>query len=107
MPRVEANVIASLLVSENISRHWAPRELLCARGITFLSKVVHFVKYFKFKRSILPVIIQRQLVLHKDLILTYVSLCRCVSVKDWDEFIPPILFALRTSISEAIGDSPF
>ena len=75
MPRMEANVIASLLVDENISRHWAPRVLLCARGITFLSnKVVHFVKYFKFKRSILPVIIQRQMVLHKDLILTYVSL---------------------------------
>ena len=27
--------------------------------------------------------------------------------KDWDDFIPLILFAHRTSISEAIGDSPF
>ena len=35
------------------------------------------------------------------------SLPMYVSVKDWDEFIPPILFAHRTSISEAIGDSPF
>ena len=26
--------------------------------------------------------------------------------KDWDDFIPLILFAHRTSISEAIGDSP-
>ena len=37
MPSVEANVIASLLVDEIISRHWAPRVLLCDRGITFLS----------------------------------------------------------------------
>ena len=27
--------------------------------------------------------------------------------KDWDEFIPLILFALRTSVLDAIGDSPF
>ena len=27
--------------------------------------------------------------------------------KDWDDFIPLILFAHRTSISEAIGDCPF
>ena len=27
--------------------------------------------------------------------------------KDWDDFIPLILFAHQTSISEAIGDSPF
>ena len=27
--------------------------------------------------------------------------------KDWGDFIPIILFAHRTSISEAIGDSPF
>lgn len=27
--------------------------------------------------------------------------------KDWDDFIPLILFAHRTSISEAVGDSPF
>ncbi len=27
--------------------------------------------------------------------------------KDWDEFIPLILFAHRTSVLEAIGDSPF
>ena len=27
--------------------------------------------------------------------------------KDWDEFIPLILFAHRTSVLDAIGDSPF
>ena len=27
--------------------------------------------------------------------------------KDWDEFIPRILFAHRTSVLDAIGDSPF
>ena len=27
--------------------------------------------------------------------------------KDWDDFVPLILFAHRTSISEVIGDPPF
>ena len=27
--------------------------------------------------------------------------------KDWDEYIPLILFAHRTSVCDAIGDSPF
>lgn len=63
MPSVEATVIARLVVDEIISRHWAPQVLLSDRGISFLPKVVHFVKYFKFNRSILSVIIRRQMVL--------------------------------------------
>ena len=50
MPSVEANVIASLLVDEIISRHYATRVLLCDRGITFLSYVVHFVKIFQIQK---------------------------------------------------------
>ena len=33
-----------------ISRHWASRVILSDRRISFLPKVVHFVKYFKFKK---------------------------------------------------------
>ena len=28
-------------------------------------------------------------------------------LKDWDEYVPLILFAHRTSVYDAIGDSPF
>ena len=41
------------------------------------------------------------------------TLCQSLSMyvakdqKDWDEYIPLIRFAHRTSICEAIGDSPF
>ena len=41
------------------------------------------------------------------------TLCQSLSMyvsknqKDWDEFIPLILFAHRTSVLDAIGDSPF
>ena len=35
------------------------------------------------------------------------SMCMVKNQNDWDDFIPLILFAHRTSISEAIGDSAF
>lgn len=41
------------------------------------------------------------------------TLCQSLSIhvahnqKDWDEFVPLILFAHRTSVCEAIGDTPF
>ena len=111
VPSVEASVIARLLVDEIIARYGAPKTLLSDRGTNFLSKLVAEVcKIFQ---------------IHKVNTSSYhpstnglverfnSSLCQSISMyvakdqKDWCEFIPLILFAHRTSISEAIGDSPF
>ena len=111
VPSVEASVIARLLVDEIIARHGAPRVLLSDRGTNFLSKLVAEVcKVFQ---------------IHKVNTSSYhpqtdgpverfnSTLCQSLSTyvaknqKDWDDFVPLILFAHRTSISEAIGDSPF
>ena len=49
--RVEANVIARLLVDEIIARHGAPRVLLSDRGTNFLSKLVAEVcKIFQIQK---------------------------------------------------------
>ena len=111
VPSVEASVIARLLVDEIIARYGAPKTLLSDRGTNFLSKrVAEVCKIFQ---------------IHKVNTSSYhpstnglverfnSSLCQSISMyvakdqKDWCEFIPLILFAHRTSISEAIGDSPF
>ena len=108
---VEATVIARLLINEMISRHGSPRVLLSDRGTNFLSKVVAEVcKIFQ---------------IHKVNTSSYhpqtdglverfnSTLCQSLSMyvsknqKDWDEFIPLILFAHRTSVLDGIGDSPF
>ena len=34
-------------------------------------------------------------------------MCVSKNQKDWDEFIPLVLFAHRTSVLDATGDSPF
>ena len=111
VPNAEATVIARLLVDEIIARHGAPKVLLSDRGKNFLSKLIAKVcKIFKIHKvntsSYHP---------ESDGLVErfHSSLCQSLSMyvakdqKDWDEYIPLILFAHRTSICEAIGDSPF
>ena len=107
----EATVIARLLVDEIIARHGAPKELLSDRGQNFLSKIVaevckifqiHKVNTSSFHPQTDGVVERFNSTLCQSLSM-YVSKTQ----KDWDEYIPLILFAYRTSVSETTGDSPF
>ena len=111
VPSVEATVIARLLIDEIISRHGAPRVLLSDRGTNFLSKVVAEVcKIFQIQKvntsSYHPQtdgLVER----FNSTLCQSLSMYVSKNQKDWDEFIPLILFAHRTSVLDAIGDSPF
>ena len=111
MPSVEATVIARLLIDEIISRHGAPRVLLSDRGTNFLSKVVAEVcKIFQIQKvntsSYHPQtdgLVER----FNSTLCQSLSMYVSKNQKDWDEFIPLVLFAHRTSVLDAIGDSPF
>ena len=111
VPSVEAIVIERLLIDEIISRHVAQRVLLPDRGTNFLSKVVVEVcKIFQIQKvdtsSYHP---QTDGLLERFNSTLCQSLSMYVSKnqKDWDEFIPLVLFVQRTSVLDAIGDSPF
>ena len=111
VPSVEAKVVARLLVDEIISRHGAPRTLLSDRGTNFLSKLVAEVcKIFQIHKvntsSFHP--------MTDGLVERFNStLCQSLSIyvaknqEDWYDFLPLILFAHRTSVLDAIGDTPF
>ena len=107
VPSVEAR----LLVNEIISRHGAPRVLLSDRGTNFLSKVVAEVcKIFQIQKV-------NTSSYHPEtdgLVERFNStLCESLSVyvsknqKNWEEFIPLVLFVHRTSVLETTGYSPF
>ena len=111
VPSVEATVIARLLIDEIISRHGAPRVLLSDRGTNFLSKVVAEVcKIFQIQKVNTSSYHPQT----DGLVERFNStLCQSLSIyvskkqKDWDDFAPLILFAHRTCVLNAIGDSPF
>ena len=85
--------------------------LLSDRGTNFLSKVVAEVcKIFQIQKvntsSYHPQtdgLVERFNSTLCQSLSTYVS----KNQKDWDEFIPLILFAHRTSVLDETGDSPF
>ena len=101
-----------MLVAEIIARYGAPRVLLSDRKTNFLPKILEEVcKIFQIFQNMNTSSYHPQT---DRLVERFNStLCQSLSMyvaknqKDWDDFIPLILFAHRTSISEAIGDSPF
>ncbi len=111
VPNAEATVIARLLVDEIITRHGAPKVLLSDRGKNFLLKLVAEVcKIFQIHKVNTSSYHPQS----DGLVERFNStLCQSLSMyvakdqKDWDEYIPLILLAHRTSVCEAIGDSPF
>ena len=111
VPSAEASVIARLLVDEIIARHGTPRVLLSDRGTNFLSKlVVEVCKIFQIQKvntSSYHPQTDRLVERFNSTLCQSLSMYVAKNQKHWDDFIPLILFAHRTSISEAIGDSPF
>ena len=100
-----------MLVDEILARHGAPRVLLSDSGTNFLSKLAAEVcKIFQIQKVNISSYHPQTDVLVERFNST---LCQSLSMyvaknqKDWDDFNPLILFADRTSISEAIGDFPF
>ena len=104
-------MIVCLLVDEIIARHGAPRVLLSDRGTNFLSKLVAGVyKIFQIQKVNTSCyhpqthgLVER----FNSTLCQSLSMYVAKSQKDWDNFIALILFAYRSSISEAIRNSPF
>ena len=103
--------IAELLVEHIISRHGVPSELLSDRGTTFLSKLMLDVYRLMgiWKSNTTAYHPQTDgLVERFHRTLTYM-LAKSVQQdgKDWDQRLPYVLFAYRSSPQSSTGESPF
>ena len=100
-----------MLVDEIIARHGASRVLLSDTGTNFPSRLVAEVcKIFQIQKvdtSSYHPQTDRLVERFNSTLCQSLSMYVAKNQKDWDDFIPLILFAHRTLISEAIGDSPF
>ena len=106
-----ALTIARLLVTEVISRHGVPRELLSDRGAAFLSSLLQEVSQIMGLHKVNTTAYHPQgdgLVERFNRTLTEM-LSKTVerSGKDWDTRLPYVLFAYRTSVQESTQESPF
>jgi hypothetical protein len=108
----KASTVARIFFNEIVCRHGAPRELLSDRGTNFLSSIVRETcKYFgtsqKFTSPYHPQTNGLQERYHATLIQS-LSMYVDSHQKDWDEFLPAVLFAYRaTPATRSTGHSPF
>ena len=110
-PDQTALTIAKLLVTEIISRHGVPRELLSDRGAAFLSKLLQEVYRLMGIHKVSTTAYHPQtdgLVerFHRTL-LAMISKTAQPGGCDWDDRLPYVLFAYRCSEQGSTLESPF
>ncbi len=108
---MKASTIAWLFVDEIISRHGAPRELLSDQGTNFLSKLVAEVcELFQTRKVNTTPYHPSTDGLVERFNRTLLAMLACFvssHQRDWDRFVPLVLFAYRCSAQASVGDSPF
>ena len=108
---INAVEIAKLLVNEIFCRHGSPKTLLSDRGRNFLSKLVKEVCKLlstdKLNTSAYHPMTDGLVERFNSYISQSLSMFVSDNQKDWDEYLPSILFAYRTSPQATTGDSPF
>lgn len=111
VPSIDAPTIARLLVDEILCRHSAPRTLLSDRGSNFLStlikEVCQLMNTKKINTSSYHPATDGMVERMNNTIAESISMFVSSNQKDWDFFIPSILFAYRVSPCVSTGDSPF
>ena len=107
----KACTVAKILIEEIICRHSAPATLLSDKGRNFLSEVIaEACKYFKIKKinttSYHPQCNGLTEKFNGTLVKMLASYCDDYQT-DWDEFLPTVLFAYRTSEQKTTRETPF
>lgn len=111
MPNADATTTAKVFIEEVVCRHGAPRQLLSDNGKNFRSNLVKEIcKLMNTKKTFTTAyhpetdgLVERFNGTLTAMLSMYVS----GHQRDWDTFIPFVLFAYRTSLHESIQETPF
>ncbi len=111
VPDIKASTIARLLVDEIITRHGAPWQLLSDQGTNFLSKLVaEICELFQTRKVNTTPYHPACDGLMERFNCTLLAMLACFvssHQRDWDRFVPLVLFAYHCSAQASVGDSPF
>ena len=111
IPDQRSETFARLFVDNIICRHGIPEELLSDRGANFLSDLILSIcETFGVKKINTSGYHPRTDGLVEKFNSTLINLiAKCCESKnnDWDEYLPMLLFAYRSSIQESTRETPF
>jgi hypothetical protein len=106
-----AEVSAKLLVEEVICRHGTPKKLLSDRGKTFLAKlsyeVYNLLNIKKINTSAYHPQTDGLVERFNHTLATMLAIFAKDNQKDWDVYLPYVLFAYRTSQHDGLKETPF
>ena len=108
---MDADTIARVLIDVWFTRYGPPRTMRSDRGGQFVSKIVAKINDIfgvaqRHTSSYHPQadgLVERFNKTLESMIASYVGEFQ----RDWDVYLPLLLFAYRTAVQESIGDSPF
>ena len=106
-----AKVVADFLHSRVIAQHGAPRELLTDHGTHFASQVISTLcKQYQVRRLMSTPytpqsngIVERFMGYLKNALITLID----NHPSRWDQYLPAVVFAYRTTPHPEVGDTPF
>jgi hypothetical protein len=106
-----ADTIAKLLVEHVVCRHGVPEQLLSDRGANFLSDLIQGVcdvlGVKKINTSGYHPQTDGLVEKFNSTLINMIAKCCEVAQHDWDEQLPFLLFAYRSSMQESTKESPF
>jgi len=106
-----ADTVAKLLDEHVVCRHGVPEELLSDRGANFLSELISDVCNLLGMRKINTSGYHPQtdglVEKFNSTLIHMIAKCCELRQHDWDEHLPYLLFAYRSSIQESTRESPF
>ena len=106
-----AETVARLLVENVVCRHGVPEELLSDRGANFLSELMQSVCDLLGMKKVNTSGYHPQtdglVEKFNSTLISMIAKCCEVRKHDWDEQLPYLLFAYRSSVQESTRESPF
>ena len=111
VPDITAETMAEVLVDRIVLRHGCPRRLLSDRGSQFTSQLFKEVSARLGIKKIFTSAYHPQTNGQVERMNRYIAAALSAYVNenqtDWDEYLETIAFSYRTSVVDAIGNTPF
>ncbi len=111
LPNKKAETVAQAFVEHVVCQHGAPESLLSDRGKEFVNKVLkevnNLLQISKLNTSPYHPQTDGMVERFNSTIENMLSKVVSADQKDWDAFMPYVLFAYQTTVHEVTGESPF